>query len=434
MLLGRTMGDRQMEQLQISGTVAPGFESVQQLFERNMKTLAEENAQLCVYVGDERVVDLWASTTGDPDFTADSLVNVFSSGKSLESIALASLVAKGLLNYNDRITAHWPEFGAEGKDDLTVAELMRHEAGLAAFNVSLEPESLLKDNIKQNSVGRVIESHAQKYRDGDDSRREYHAMTRGWIVNEVFRRVDPAHRTIGEYLHEDVSGPLGADAVIGVQQQDLERISAVSPLGFAAYFLASFRPRFMGRKVQENIFQLCAKLLRLLPIVRKGTVTDAPAPITDMKIESFNDPAVAMGETPSANAHCSARGLAHIAAVMASGGQFKGKEVLSADAWQAMHEAPVQREMLGLRTSFTQGGVAHFSATDSQSSKLEQAANQGREGFYGWMGLGGSLFQWHPEKQIGFSFVPTSLHVLDIVNERGKAYQAEVLRCLQHPI
>jgi CubicO group peptidase (beta-lactamase class C family) len=429
--LEQTVRNKQTEQLHIGGTVAPGFESLKQLFEHNMKTLAEKNAQLCVYVGNERVVDLWASATGDTDFNADSLVNVFSSGKSLESIALASLVAKGLLNYNDTITAHWPEFGAEGKDNLTVAELMRHEAGLAAFNVSLDPEALLKDNIKQNSVGSVIESHRQKFREGDDSAREYHAVTRGWIVNEVFRRVDPAHRTIGEFLQEEVSGPLGADAVIGVQQQDLPRISAVSPLGIGAYFLASCRPRIMGRKVQENFFQLSAKLLRLLPVVRHGTTTGAPAPITDMKIESFNDPAVAMGETPSANAHCSARGLAHIAAAMASGGQYNGKEVLSADAWQAMHEAPVQREMLGLRTSFTQGGVAHFSATDSQSSKLEHASNQGREGFYGWMGLGGSLFQWHPEKKIGFSFVPTSLHVLDVVNERGKAYQAEILKCLE---
>ncbi len=431
MLLEQTVSNKQAEQLHIRGTVAPGFESVKQLFEHNMRTLAEKNSQLCVYVGGERVVDLWASATGDTDFTADSLINVFSSGKSLESIALASLVAKGLLNYNDRITKHWPEFGAEGKDDLTVAELMRHEAGLAAFNVSLDPEALHKENIKQNSVGRVIESHGQKFREGDESRREYHAVTRGWIVNEVFRRVDPAHRTIGEYLHEEVSGPLGADAVIGVQPQDLDRVSAVSPLGFGSYVLASFRPRFMGRKVQENFFQLCAKLLPLLPVMRRGTTIGAPPPIKDMKIDSFNDTAVVMGETPSANAHCSARGLAHIAAVMASGGQYEGKEFLSSHAWQAMHEAPIEREMLGLRTTFTQGGVAHFSETGSKSSKLEHAANRGREGFYGWMGLGGSLFQWHPEKKIGFSFVPTSLHVLDVVNERGKAYQAEILKCLE---
>lgn len=82
-------------------------------------------------------------------------------------------------------------------------------------------------------------------------------------------------------------------------------------------------------------------------------------------------------------------------------------------------------------TSFTQGGVAQFSETTQKSSRLEKALNSGREGFYGWMGLGGSLFQWHPQCKIGFGYVPTSLNVLDLVNERGKAYQAEVLNCVQ---
>ncbi len=105
------------------GTVAPGFESVKRLFEHNMKTSAEENAQLCVYYKGKKVVDLWASTTNDSNFSADSLINVFSSGKSLESIAMASLVSKGLLSYDAKITDYWPGFGANGKDELTVAEL-----------------------------------------------------------------------------------------------------------------------------------------------------------------------------------------------------------------------------------------------------------------------------------------------------------------------
>ena len=82
----------------IEGTVAPGFESVKRLYEHNMQTLAERSTQLCVYVGEEKVVDLWASASGDTDFSPDSLVNVFSSGKSLEAIAVAWLVGKGLLD------------------------------------------------------------------------------------------------------------------------------------------------------------------------------------------------------------------------------------------------------------------------------------------------------------------------------------------------
>lgn len=114
-------------QCRIEGTVAAGFESVRSLYEHNMQTLEEKNTQLCVYHRGEKVVDLWASATEDRNFSPDSLINVFSSGKSLEAIAMASLVGKGLLRYEAKITDYWPEFGANGKGELTVAELMRHK-------------------------------------------------------------------------------------------------------------------------------------------------------------------------------------------------------------------------------------------------------------------------------------------------------------------
>ena len=101
--------------MRIEGSVAPGFESVRDSYTHNMTTLAERNTQLCVYHKGERVVDLWASAIGDDQFSPDSLVNIFSSGKSLEAIALASLVDKGLLDYQAKISAHWPEFAEAGR-------------------------------------------------------------------------------------------------------------------------------------------------------------------------------------------------------------------------------------------------------------------------------------------------------------------------------
>ena len=187
------MSNSAEKQCRIEGNVAPGFESVRTLYEHNMRTLAEKNTQLCVYCDGEKVVDLWGSASGESDFSADSLVNVFSSGKSLESIAIAALVGKGLLSYDAKITDHWPEFATHGKGELTVAELMRHEAGLASLDSSIALEDLLTGNIKRNAVGRLIENQTQRF-PGGKSRREYHAVTRGWIANELFRRVDPAGR------------------------------------------------------------------------------------------------------------------------------------------------------------------------------------------------------------------------------------------------
>lgn len=417
--------------IRIDGTVAPGFESVKTLYEHNMRTLIEKNTQLCVYHQGEKVVDLWASVGGDANFSPDSLVNCFSSGKSLEAIAMASLVGKGLLDYNTKITAYWPEFGTNGKEALTVAELMRHEAGLAALDTSIEPEDLLTENIKQNSVGKIIEAHAQKFREGEGSRREYHAVTRGWIVNEIFRRVDPTGRTIGEFLREDISGPLQADAIIGVKEDELHRVEKVSPLRIRFQFFEGLKPKFMGRRMERNLFQTLGRLARLYPNMRKRTTKGSPAPLKGMnRIQFFNEVAVAMGETPSANANCSARGLAKIAAMMSSGGKFAGSEYLTGDAWKAMHSNPTKKDMGFSTVTFTQGGIAEFTETSLTNTQLERAFNRGREGFYGWMGLGGSIFQWHPQHQIGFAYVPTSLNVLDIFNERGKMYQTEVLSCV----
>lgn len=413
----------------IQGTVAPGFESVRDLYERKMQTLEEKSTQLCVYHKDEKVVDLWASQ--DDSFSPDSLINVFSSGKSLETIAMASLVGQGLLNYATKITDYWPEFGHQGKQNLTVAELMRHEAGLAAFDRSLDTQDLLTENIKQNKVGKIIEEHVQKYRPNGGSRREYHAVTRGWIVNEVFRRVEPAGRTIGEYLRENIGTPLGVDAIVGVKQDELNRRALVIPLGFKFMFWDSLRPKFLGRRMELNFFQLVAKFIRLVPMMRDRTTGGTPAPFKGMHgIQFFNEPALAMGETPSANTHSNARSLAKIAAMMSSGGKLGDQEFLNEAGWTALHSEPVKATMGMGRTIFTQGGIAHFTPCDANSSKLDEAFNTGREGFYGWMGLGGSIFQWHPAHRIGFGYVPTSLNVADILNERGKAYQAEVLRCI----
>ena len=416
---------------EIHGTVAPGFEPVKDLYEQNMRRMAERNTQLCIYFRGEKVVDLWASATDDERFSADSLVNVFSSGKSLEAIAIASLVNKGLLSYDARITDYWPEFGASGKEGLTVADLMRHEAGMANFDTSLDMEDLFTENIKQNVVGRIIEGHAQSFPDDGGSKRQYHALTRGWIVNEVFRRVDPSSRTIGEFLREDISGPLDADVVIGVKDQEMPRLSRVSALSFGYQLLQSLKPRFLGRRIVHNVFQILGRLIKLVPAVIKARKTGAPPPFTGIEgLGFFNEPRFARGESPSANATCSARGLAKIAAMMSAGGKWEGTEYLGEGAWRAMHDHPLQAAMGELLTTrFTQGGVDSFTACTAESSRADREFNEGREGFYGWMGLGGSIFQWHPGLDIGFAFVPTSLHVLDLLNERGKVFQAEAVRC-----
>ncbi len=412
--------------IQLSGTVVPGFEEIRRLFEESLCTQAEINAQLCIYVGEQCVVDLYGSATGDDGYSDETIVNVFSSGKSLEAIAFASQVSDGRLDYQGRICDYWPEFTGDGKEAISIADLMRHEAGLSALNQSIDPRDLWRENIKANRVGEILAGHPLRFR--SDTPREYHAITRGWIANEVFRRVDPAGRTIGEFLRDDLCPGLSADVFVGLEDHQLDRRSPVVPLGFGTHLLQSLLPRRLGRKVKHNLFELGANLLPMLKGFRQSSTRGSPVAFSGMDgIGFFNEPVVAKGETPSANTHATASGLAKIAGMMACGGVWQGKRYLSEAAWSQMHAEPVYRPM-GMEVTFCQGGVAQFGGLEPGAGRMARALNVGREGFYGWMGLGGSIFQWHPEKQIGFSFVPTALHVLDFVNERGKAFQAEALR------
>ena len=238
----------------ISGTVEKGFEPVRQLYELNMQTLAERNTQLCIYVGEQRVVDLWASAIDDVGFSPDSLVNVFSSGKSLESIMLAMLADQGLLDFSQPIAEYWPEFAQNGKDTITVADLMRHEAGLAAFDETLPVESLHPENLRSNAVGQVIERQQPIWpAGGEANRREYHSISRGWVANEIFRRVEPQGRTMGQFLQEEIARPLDIDVNINVTAEQVARICPGKMLGIGFQLAQSLVPWFAGRKIEPNL-------------------------------------------------------------------------------------------------------------------------------------------------------------------------------------
>eukprot|EP00090_Calanus_glacialis_P014614 TRINITY_DN23439_c0_g1_i1.p1 TRINITY_DN23439_c0_g1~~TRINITY_DN23439_c0_g1_i1.p1 ORF type:complete len:422 (-),score=98.83 TRINITY_DN23439_c0_g1_i1:67-1332(-) len=409
----------QNHSVQVEGTVAPGYESVRDMFEANFREGRETNAQLCVYVGDELVIDLYASLYDSSSYTGDTLSNVFSSTKSLTAICMARMVDNGLLDYNEKISKYWPEFAQNGKGETTVADLMRHEAGLASFSTALSRESLLRENIKKNKVGEVIEKQEQSF--PPTQKRAYHAVTRGWIANEVFRRVEPSGATVGEHLQEIAEG-LGASVHIGVGENQLADYCPVSHMSGPYVFGQSLIPKALGRAIDPNILDL----MRLVAIFRqfaKDTAKRAPAfEGLGGNNEQWNDEDVRRGEIPSANGNCSARGLALVAAAMANGGSFKGFTVLSPAGWKALHAAPKDGMLLVRNVKFTQGGVAEYEEEDTSTTN-------GRLGYYGWMGYGGSVFQWHPELKIGVGYVPTLLTWMDLTNNKARLLQGEVVNC-----
>ncbi len=248
--------------MRISGTVAPGYEPVKEHLERQFWDGRGEKAQVCAYVRGEKVVDLWATARDDDDdgkepYDGDSLHTVFSSTKAVTAVVFACLVDRGLVDYGDKICKHWPEFAQNGKEELRVEDVMRHEAGLAKWVGKIKYVDTLTGNIKENAIGKVIERESPAFPDArHGSDREYHALTRGWILNEVFRRAHPGGKTIGEYLRTEIAGPLGdIDVHIGAPHDGRknQRLSSPSAAAVAAHFLL---PNSVSNRVGFSVAEL----------------------------------------------------------------------------------------------------------------------------------------------------------------------------------
>jgi len=419
----------------LKGTCADGYQSVKELFESHLKTGKDENAQVCVYVDGKRVVDLWGSSIGDKSYGPDDLQLVFSSGKSVGSFVVAMMVERGLLDYDEKVSKYWPEFGQAGKEDMTLADVLRHEAGLTFFKEQIGIVDTLPENIKENALGRIIEQSEPTWpqnllnKDGTPSKRAYHGTTRGFILNEVVRRVDPSGRTMGQILREDVGIP---GIRCGLVDDELNQVAPQKMSTFFQYIMHNLRGQGYMKLTETITF-----LFTFVFIVIPKLFFKRPKPVYKENLSDFHGfmtkQEMRMSEAMSFNAHASARGMAMMAGMLAEKGappeDSKCKRLISEETYNKMHGKPKKAkdaELFGMVTNFTQGGVAVFTPWKNAPLAIQQ-----REGYVGWMGLGGSVFQWHPELKIGFAYVPSLLQSLDFTNTRGSFLQAEVTKCAQ---
>lgn len=215
----------------IGGAVSAGFEPVRDAFVENFARRGELGGAVCVVVAGEVVVDLWGGVrerATEAPWSADTMTLVHSTSKGLSAMVLALLHSRGLLDYDARVASYWPEFAQEGKDAITVRQLLAHQAGLFAFD-----EHVDRDVVADlDRLAGVMERQRPIWPPGE--RQAYHAITLGFYENELVRRIDPAHRTIGRILHEDIATALGVgdEVFIGTPSSvPDERLAALVPPG-----------------------------------------------------------------------------------------------------------------------------------------------------------------------------------------------------------
>ena len=368
-----------LDRAAVEGHVTRGFEAVREAFADNFTRRRELGGACCIYHNGEKVVDLWGGVrnkqTGEP-WERDTMVVVHSATKGLAAMTLAVAHSRGWLDYEERVCAYWPEFAQHGKERITVRQLLAHQAGLFAIDEPVD-RSVVAD---LDRLAVVLARQKPAWEPG--TRQAYHALTLGFYEGELLRRVDPCHRSLGQFFHDEIATPLGEDVYIGLPEtipnSRLATIAPPRPLEMLFGFPLRFTLEAMNRR--SNIY----RALEINPGTRVY----------------FDEPRVYARnlEVPSGNAIGTARGIAHAYSAFATGGRELGlrKETLHLLA------APAIAPMRGFYDECLKGDGVQFSLGFMKSSPVWSF---GGPSSFGSPGSGGSLGFADPAAGVGYAYV-----------------------------
>ena len=362
--------------MNIHGRVEAGFEAVQQAFEANFADHGEVGAACCVYLDGRKVVDLWgglADRKTGREWDEDTLTLVYSTTKGVTAICAHRLAQEGVLQLDAPVASYWPEFAAAGKERVTVRHLLSHRAGLPALDTPLSPEEAYAWDPAVDALAKQAPLWEP------DTRHGYHAVTYGWLVGEVLRRV--TGRSVGRYLAEELCAPLGLDLWIGLPAGEEHRVSRLVPPG----------PVRVSR--EELAAMPPEQLERLRAMADPGSLMQRALNPTDPPF-SFNRPELHAAELPAANGIGTARSLARLYA--ATIGEVDGIRVLDEGtvASATVEQSTGPDAVLALDTRFGSGFFL-----PSPFSPLMGPRS------FGHAGAGGSLAFADPDAGVGFAYV-----------------------------
>jgi CubicO group peptidase (beta-lactamase class C family) len=357
--------------LTIDGHCEPRFTAVREAFFENFKRHGDVGASVCVYLDGRRVVDCWGGHA-DPartrPWSADTVVSVASTTKGMVALCAHMLAERGKLDLDAPVARYWPEFAQAGKGEIPVRWLLSHRAGLPAIRRTLPTEALLDWSTMTAALAESEPWWTPGRRHG------YHAITYGHLVGEVIRRVDG--RTVGEFLRQEVTGPLRADFFIGVPESEDARAATVLPPAPVS------EPTIWDTILAD-------------PQSMVGRTFLNPPRSADL----VNTRAWRAAEVPAANGHTSARGVARVYAALARGGELDGVRLLApATVEGAIAEQSAGRdEILGLPTRFATGFMLGMRGGIFD-------CGPGRRSF-GHPGRGGSIGFADPDARLAFGYV-----------------------------
>ncbi|WP_327162512.1 serine hydrolase domain-containing protein [Streptomyces zaomyceticus] len=378
--------------MDVQGTVAAGWEPVGDAFLRNFEQRGERGAAVAVHRDGVPVVDLWAGARdveGDAPWTEDTAQVVRSATKGVAAVVPLLLHQRGLLDLDAPVAAYWPEFKAAGKDRVTVRQLLAHRAGVPVLDRPLT----LAEAVDLEISTRAVAAQAPVWEPG--TAHGYHAHTFSWLLSGLVHRV--TGRTIGRWVAEEITGPLGLDLWIGLPDAEAHRVGLLGPV--------------------EETDPPGSGALRLRP---KRSVTEAyrdPASLTrrafgviDPKPDE-NDPAYRAAELPGSAGVATARALARFYA--ATLGPVDGAERLLTPETLTLartEESAGADRVLLVGTRFGLGHMLHGPA----SPLLGPSS-------FGHPGRGGSLGFADPDSGIAFGYVTNGMRKTVTADPRAQS-------------
>jgi CubicO group peptidase (beta-lactamase class C family) len=364
----------------VQGTCEARFDGVRRVLSDNLDSGADVGASVAVYLHGEPVVDMWGGYADGAKTTPwerDTITNVWSTTKTMTFLCSLMLADRGELDFHAPVSRYWPEFAEAGKEAVEVRHLMGHTAGLSGWEKPLEPVQLADWELCTSLLA------AQKPWWEPGTASGYHAVTQGYLIGEVVRRI--TGESIGSWFAREVAKPMGADFFIGTPESEDGRISnVIAP-----------PPLNLEDLPAEMVSDITAK-----------TFLNPPLDASNAHHSWWR-----RAEIPAANGHGNARSVAAIQSVIAGRGQSGGVRLLSAEGTDAIFETQADGRDLAL------GVPLRFGMGYGLGNEFMPL---GPRGCF-WGGYGGSLIIIDQDTDLAISYVMNKMESGLVGDERGAA-------------
>lgn len=381
--------------MQIQGYFDLRFETLKDAFVDLFADPQERGAALCIQIGGETVVDIWAGTAdkdGEQAWHSDTILNLFSCTKTFAAVAAMQLVEEGKLDLDAPVARYWPEFAAAGKAQVTPRQLLSHRAGLPALHALLPAEAL----YDWSRMTAALAAEEPWWTPG--SAHGYSPITYGWLVGELLRRIDG--RGPGESIVARIAQPLGLDLHVGLADSEFERVAHIS-------------------RKKGNLGDAAAQRLLKCMMIEPAALSTRAFANPPSILTSTNKPEWRRMQQPAANGHGNARSLAGFYAALLDG------RLLQAESLNEMTREHARGDDLTLLTSTRLG----LGCMLDQAEVANATYGLGPKAF-GHPGAGGSVGFADPEREVAFGFVSNSLGPYVLMDPRTQQLARVLEQCL----